>query len=59
MLSAQEITHNHSHSESAKHNIKTATTLALIPGDKPTIKNIGKSLLYGVSLEELVIIILT
>ena len=31
-LSAQEITHNHSHSESAKHNIKTATTLALIPG---------------------------
>ena len=23
-LSAQEITHNHSHSESAKHNIKTA-----------------------------------
>ena len=32
MISAQEITRNHSHSEVAKHNIKTATTLALIPG---------------------------
>ena len=32
LISAQEITHNHSHSEVAKHNIKTATTLALIPG---------------------------
>jgi hypothetical protein len=30
--SAQEITSNHSHSEAAQHNIKTATTLALIPG---------------------------
>ena len=32
LISAQEIKHNHSHSEVAKHNIKTATTLALIPG---------------------------
>lgn len=31
-LHAQEVQDNHEHSEVAKHNIKRATTLALIPG---------------------------